>query len=180
MSTFSVPLSDKSRLAVLLEHFSTIDDPRDVGRITHPLAEILLLVVCAPSLIATITATSPPGARRTWISCAAINYKHGVSGGRWLTILMNRINPALFSAVFTAWVREAWPDRAEFIAIDGKTYDVVLCVGSRIAVGAGGSIKLVRAERDPEDLAREFEPILWSIRNWSLRPVVSSWFVRVL
>ena len=46
-----VPLSDKSRLAVLLEHFSTIDDPRDVRRITHPLAEILLLVVygrCTP------------------------------------------------------------------------------------------------------------------------------------
>ena len=39
-------LSEKSRLAVLLEHFATIDDPRDVRRITHPLAEILLLVVC--------------------------------------------------------------------------------------------------------------------------------------
>jgi len=39
-------LSDKSRLAVLLEHFATIDDPRDVRRISHPLAEILLLVVC--------------------------------------------------------------------------------------------------------------------------------------
>lgn len=39
-------LSDKSLLAVLLEHFATIDDPRDVRRIAHPLAEILLLVVC--------------------------------------------------------------------------------------------------------------------------------------
>jgi hypothetical protein len=34
---------------------------------------------------------------------------------------MNRINPALFSAVFTAWVRDAWPDRPDFVAIDGKT-----------------------------------------------------------
>ena len=34
---------------------------------------------------------------------------------------MNRINPALFSAVFTAWVRETWPDRPDLIAIDGKT-----------------------------------------------------------
>jgi hypothetical protein len=33
-------------LAVLLAHFATIDDPRDVRRISHPLAEILLLVVC--------------------------------------------------------------------------------------------------------------------------------------
>jgi hypothetical protein len=38
-----------------------------------------------------------------------------VPGGRWLTILMNRINPGLFSAVFTAWVRSAWPDRPDFV-----------------------------------------------------------------
>lgn len=36
----------KSRLRALLEHFSTIEDPRDVRRILHPLPEILLLVVC--------------------------------------------------------------------------------------------------------------------------------------
>jgi predicted transposase YbfD/YdcC len=34
---------------------------------------------------------------------------------------MNRINPALFSAAFTAWVRAVWPDRPDFVAIDGKT-----------------------------------------------------------
>ena len=34
---------------------------------------------------------------------------------------MNRINPALFSAVFTAWVRETWPERSDLVAIDGKT-----------------------------------------------------------
>ena len=48
-------------------------------------------------------------------------YHHGVPGGRWLTLLMNRINPALFSAAFSAWVRETWPDRPDLIAIDGKT-----------------------------------------------------------
>jgi hypothetical protein len=34
---------------------------------------------------------------------------------------MNRINPALFSAAFTAWVRETWPVRPVTVAIDGKT-----------------------------------------------------------
>jgi len=38
-----------------------------------------------------------------------------------LLILMNRVNPALFSSIFTAWVRETWPDRPDFIALDGKT-----------------------------------------------------------
>ena len=48
-------------------------------------------------------------------------YHHGVPGARWLTLLMNRIDPALFSAAFTAWVRETWPDQGGLIAIDGKT-----------------------------------------------------------
>jgi predicted transposase YbfD/YdcC len=48
-------------------------------------------------------------------------YHHGVPGGRWLTLLMNRIDPALFAAAFTGWVREAWPDKPDFVAIDGKT-----------------------------------------------------------
>lgn len=34
---------------------------------------------------------------------------------------MNRIDPALFSAAFTAWVRATFPGRADFVAIDGKT-----------------------------------------------------------
>jgi predicted transposase YbfD/YdcC len=47
-------------------------------------------------------------------------YHHGVPGARWLTVLMNRIDPALFSAAFMAWVRET-PDRLDLVAIDGKT-----------------------------------------------------------
>jgi predicted transposase YbfD/YdcC len=34
---------------------------------------------------------------------------------------MNRIDPALFSAAFMSWVREAWPQHADLVAIDGKT-----------------------------------------------------------
>ncbi len=48
-------------------------------------------------------------------------YAHGVPGERWRTILMNRINPALFAAAFADWVRESWPEKAGLVAIDGKT-----------------------------------------------------------
>jgi len=44
-----------------------------------------------------------------------------VPGERWLTILMNRINPALFAAAFAGGVRESWPDKAGLVTIDGKT-----------------------------------------------------------
>ena len=37
----------KPRLRSLLDHFSTVDDPREAWRIAHPLPEVLLLIVCA-------------------------------------------------------------------------------------------------------------------------------------
>jgi predicted transposase YbfD/YdcC len=117
-----VPASEKSRLGILLEHFSTIDDPRDVRRIAHPLAEILLLVVCGTMADCDdYDHISAWGEAHLDFLRRHLPYQHGVPGGRWLTILMNRINPALFSAAFTAWVRETWPDRPDFVAIDGKT-----------------------------------------------------------
>ena len=116
------PLPGKSRLAILLDHFATIPDPRDIRRIAHPLAEILLLVVCG-----TIADCDDYDHIAAWGEAHLaflrrhLPYRLGVPGGRWLTILMNRINPALFSAAFTTWVRATWPDRPEFVAIDGKT-----------------------------------------------------------
>jgi hypothetical protein len=109
----------RSRLTALLEHFAYIQDPRDVRRILHPLREVLLLVVCA-----TIADCDDYDAIADWGAAHLdflrrhLPYRHGVPGGRWLTILMNRINPALFSAAFTAWVREIWLDRPGVVAID--------------------------------------------------------------
>jgi hypothetical protein len=109
-------------LKSLLDHFSTIEDPREPWRVAHPLPEVLLLVVCG-----TMADCDDYEAIAAWgkINLAFLRrylpYAHGVPGGRWLTLLINRINPALFSAVFSAWVRKAWPDRPHLIAIDGKS-----------------------------------------------------------
>jgi len=115
-------LPRQSRLAALLDHFATVEDPRDVRRILHPLPEILLLVVCG-----TIADCddhediAARGAAHLAFLRRFLPYDHGVPGERWLTILMNRINPALFAAAFEGWVRESWPERAGLVAIDGKT-----------------------------------------------------------
>ena len=122
MSPILAAQSGKSRLSVLLEHLSTIDDPRDVRRILHPLAEVLFLVVCG-----TIADCDDYEDIAAWGEAHLdflrrhLPFTHGVPGGRWLTILMNRVSPELFQAAFTAWVRQTWPDRPDFIAIDGKT-----------------------------------------------------------
>jgi len=115
-------LPRKSRLAALLEHFAQVEDPRDVRRILHPLPEILLLVVCG-----TIADCDDDediagwGAAHIDFLRRHLPYANGVPGERWLTILMNRITPALFADAFAAWVRESWPDKAGLLAIDGKT-----------------------------------------------------------
>jgi predicted transposase YbfD/YdcC len=113
---------EKPRLKALLEHFSTIEDPREPWRVAHPLEEVLLLVVCGTicdcddyDLIAEWGAAHLDFLRRY------LPYHHGVPGGRWLTMLMNRIDPGLFSDAFTSWVRQTWPDKPDFVAIDGKT-----------------------------------------------------------
>ncbi len=113
---------EKSRVRVLLDHFSVIEDPRQSHRVAYPMAELLLLAVCG-----TIADCDDYDAIGAWGESHLaflrrfLPFYHGVPTGRWLTIMMNRINPILFSACFTSWVRACWPDRPELVAIDGKT-----------------------------------------------------------
>jgi predicted transposase YbfD/YdcC len=122
MTLAVLPSSDKPRLRALLDHFAVIEDPREPWRVAHPLPEVLLLVVCG-----TIADCDDYEGIAEWGEAHLtflrrfLPYHHGVPGARWLTILMNRIDPALFSAAFTAWVRESWPERLDLVAIDGKT-----------------------------------------------------------
>lgn len=112
----------KSRLKALLDHFAEIDDPREPWRVAYPLPEVLLLVVCGTicdcddyDLIAAW------GKAHLHVLRRYLPYHHEVPSGRWLTLLMNRIDPGLFSAAFTDWVRATWPERPDLVAIDGKT-----------------------------------------------------------
>ena len=119
--TILIP-AEKSRLRALLDHFALIEDPRDPWRVAHPLPEVLLLVVCG-----TIADCDDYEGIAEWGEAhlaflrGFLPYHHGGPDARWLNILMNRIDPGFFSAAFTAWVRETWPDRLDLIAIDGKT-----------------------------------------------------------
>lgn len=46
MSLAFAVFREKPRLKALLDHFTTIEDPREAWRVAHPLREVLLLVVC--------------------------------------------------------------------------------------------------------------------------------------
>lgn len=118
MTFLELDFIEKPRLRALLDHFAIIEDPREPWRVAHRLPEALLLVVCGTICdcddyegIAAWGKAHLPFLRRF------PPYHHGVPGERWLTILMNRIDPGLFSEAFTSWARECWPDRPDFVAI---------------------------------------------------------------
>ena len=112
----------RDRLALLLRHFSAIPDGREPWRVVYPLAEVLLLVVCG-----TICSCDDFDDIAAWgrlhlhFLRRFAPFDHGVPCERWLRILLNRIDPILFKRCFESWVAATWPDRPEFIAIDGKT-----------------------------------------------------------
>src|SRR5216684_8066678 len=114
--------SPRARLALLLHQFSALTDDREPWRIVYPLAEVLLLVVCA-----TIAGCDDFDDIVAWgehhlhFLRQFSEFHHGIPCERWLRSLINRIDPVLFGRCFTSWVASLWPGRHDFIAIDGKT-----------------------------------------------------------
>jgi len=122
MDTIIEDESPRARLALLLGHFSELDDDREAWRVLYPIEEVLLLVTCA-----TIASCDDFDDIVDWgehhldFLRRFSDVHHGVPCARWLRDLVNRIDPALFRRCFESWVAALWPDRHEFIAIAGKT-----------------------------------------------------------
>ena len=112
----------RARLAVLLKHFSQIDDDREPWRVVYPLAEVLLLLTCA-----TIASCDDFDDIVAWgehhldFLRRFSAFHFGIPCVRWLRTLVNRIDPILFGCCFESWIAALWPDRRDLIAIDGKT-----------------------------------------------------------
>ena len=119
MDDWSLP---KPRLALLLEHFAAVEDVREPWRVAYPLREVLFLAVCA-----TIANCDDYEDIVDWGEAnlkflrGFSDYHFGIPCADWLRSLMNRIDPAVFSGAFRAWVANCWPGRPELVAIDGKT-----------------------------------------------------------
>ena len=114
---------EKQRRKSLLDHFSEVEDFRANWRVMYPMPEVLLLVVCA-----TMASCDDFEDIAAW-GDAHIDflrqfspYHYGVPSARWLNILMNRMNPAVFSDCFMGWATTFRPSFSPSqIAFDGKT-----------------------------------------------------------
>jgi len=113
--------SARPRCKSLLEHFSSVKDVREPCKVMYPLSEVLLLVVCG-----TIAACDDYDDIALWGEShldflrGFQEYHFGVPCADWLRVVMNRIDPGLFSACFTSFAAERLPGAAGQIAIDGK------------------------------------------------------------
>jgi predicted transposase YbfD/YdcC len=114
--------SAKPRLRLLLDHFAKITDSRQAWKVAYPLPEVLFLVVCA-----TIANCDDYDDIVDWGKAhlsflrGFSEFHFGIPCADWLRTVMNRIDPDLFMACFSSWVAECWPDKLQFVAIDGKT-----------------------------------------------------------
>jgi predicted transposase YbfD/YdcC len=113
---------ERPRLAGLLKHFSAVTDARAEWRVAYPLPEVLLLTVCG-----TIASCDDYEDIVEWGEAhldflrRLQPYHHGIPCADWLRVLMNRVDPRLFSACFMAWASELRADAPALIALDGKT-----------------------------------------------------------
>ena len=114
--------AEPSGLRLLLDHFSRIEDKRSPESVAHKLDEVLLVCVCATiAECDSFDAISEWGDAHLAFLRRFLPFAWGVPSGRWLNIMMNRIDPELFAACFMDWVRACWPGPLDAIAIDGKT-----------------------------------------------------------
>ena len=90
-----------SGLRLLLDHFSRIEDQRSPENVAHKLNEVLLVCVCATiAECDSFEATSDWGRAHLDFLKRFLPFHWGVPSGRWLNIMMNRIDPVLFAACF--------------------------------------------------------------------------------
>src|SRR5271156_3338607 len=112
----------RARVALLLKHFSRLDDDRQPWRIVYPLSEVLLLLTCATiASCDDFDEIAAFGHHHLDLLRKFAPYYNGIPCERWLRALVNRIDPETFASCFEDWIRALWPGRHVLIAIDGKT-----------------------------------------------------------
>jgi hypothetical protein len=112
----------RDRLALMPEPFGAVGDPREGCKVRYPLREVLFLVTCA-----TIAGCddcdqiADRGVVHRDFPKEYAEFCLGTPKEDWLRVVLNRIDPALFEACFTARARGLRPGAADLIALDGKS-----------------------------------------------------------
>ena len=107
---------------VFLNHFNDLDDPRQQGKVTYPLDEILLLCLLAVLAGAeTITAIALFGVKKLGLLRRFRPFVDGTPTHDHLGDILALLDAGQFQRCFAAWAAAATGPSEGVIAIDGKT-----------------------------------------------------------
>ena len=107
---------------VFLEHFRDLPDPRQAGKVTYPLDEILLLCLLAVLAGAEgFTDIARFGTKKLELLRRFRPFREGTPAHDHLGDIFARLDAEKFQQCFVAWVSAQTGVAADVIAIDGKT-----------------------------------------------------------
>jgi predicted transposase YbfD/YdcC len=107
---------------VFLEYFADLPDPRQAVKVIYPLAEVLLLTLCAIVAGAeTFTDIALFGEQKLDLLHRFLPFKHGTPPHDRLGTIFAALDPEAFATCFAAWVATLTGVPEGVIAIDGKT-----------------------------------------------------------
>jgi predicted transposase YbfD/YdcC len=107
---------------VFLSHFEGLPDYRQKGKVAYPLDEVLLLMLAASLAGAeTVADMARFGQAKLGLLKRFRAFANGTPSHDQLGIILAKLDPAAFQRCFTAWTATLTKQKAEVIAIDGKT-----------------------------------------------------------
>jgi predicted transposase YbfD/YdcC len=115
-------MADAASRRPLIDHFSTLKDPRQAWKVIYPLPEIMLLVLCATLAGADdFVEARLWGVRNLAFLRRLLPFKDGLPSHDTLNDVINALDPALFKTCFATWVEGLRETEPDIVAIDGKT-----------------------------------------------------------
>ena len=105
-----------------LKHFASMDDPRQEAKVTYPLDEVFLLVLCAVISGADgWTSIALYGEKKLELLRRFLPFKDGTPSHDQLGILFSRLDIEAFQRCFAGWIASLHDVLEGVVAVDGKT-----------------------------------------------------------
>jgi predicted transposase YbfD/YdcC len=107
---------------VFLSYFQDLPDYRQKGKVAYPLDEVLLLMLTASLAGAeTVADMARFGQTKLGLLRRFRDFVNGTPSHDQLGIILAKLDPSAFQRCFTAWTAALTNQKAEVIAVDGKT-----------------------------------------------------------
>jgi predicted transposase YbfD/YdcC len=107
----------------IVHHFTTVQDPRDERFVTHLLADLLTIALCATlSGAKSFEDIAAFGrAKETWLRSLGLALPHGIPAHDTFRDLFRVLAPEVFQDCFTTWIKAACAKlEVKNVQIDGK------------------------------------------------------------